>query len=734
MPGVGRNRRLVRLTLIAVALGVTYAVASAPLPGGAAEPSAPRYPRPEATAPPFSDNDYWVFADRIADALDARWDSDRGAYRSIGGADPKVLYNIRYNAQLLLAHSVAALKGHEGATRRDARARKLVERLTQPPAWGPHPDPSKALGRPSACWATDVFSGLAGHMSLDSKVAEALTWAWRARKQLELKPAAVARIATRIRACAHKRIWRYPALTGNQINWFSELYASMAVVTGDGSLLRSDYRAQLERFAAAIARPMRHRRSPNLGPGYQFHYHPERPGSDAVNLDSPEYANIVAQALQYYDAALRAGMRRLPGRSERLIRAWVSRILGGYWTHGGYLNWDTGLGVTRWHSAQYWAFAQQGLQALTISRRFWPRHEYGRWSKALFDRGLLFYLRLADEANTPIAPSQMWGIRSEMEEYDCYTSRMLANAVRAIGFGMGSMPATDPPPLYSFDYDTGRLAVSTPAYSTALVPFNRHAFPYGGLDPVRLFGPGQHPVGSLGGVPPEALGVVVRDSSNNELAATARSLRRGVGRPLQLIASPRGKITRPRAYPVEPYAGPFNKLEALGSVRRGRIGIAVHHTFVATEIRSRWRVTCRGARCNDRIILHFPTYGRGAAIDAEKHDGERVRLAGPGATEGLSLTAGEVKRVILGTQPGYSVTFTALQGAARLRVLQSGRQATNPTPGPTLAIELSLPVGFKSRTMEVRITPGAGDESRRLPVYREPLGSREPARSLVFGR
>jgi hypothetical protein len=718
-----------RATLVAAA-GLAAAVAL-PAVAGDATVSQPVFPSPKATAPPFTDNDYWVFADRLAAALDERWDETKGAYRSIGANDKAGTFNIRYNAQLLLVHSVAALKRHEGASRQDARARALVNRLIHRPAWGPTRE-APGLSRPSACWATDLFSGRHGHMSLDSKVAEALTYAWRARKQLRLASETAALIARRIDQCAHKRLWRYPSLTGNQINWFSELYASDATVTGNASLLRRDYREQLVRFANAIERPMRKRRSPNLGPGYEFHYHPDLPASAAINLDSPEYANIVAQALQYYDVAVRRGMRPLPGHSVRLIRAWVSRLLGGYWTHAGYLNWDTGLGKGRWHSAQYWAFAQEGLQALAISPRFWPRREYGRWTKALFDRGLLLYLRLANAAGTAIAPSKMWGITSDMEEYDCYTTRVMANAARAIAFGMGSMPAADPPPLYSFDYDTGRLAVSTPTYSTALVPYNRGAFPYGGLDPVRLFGPGQRPVGSLGGVPPEAMGVVVRDDLGHELLATSRSLHAGKGRPLSLIASPRGKVTRPRAYPVEPYAGPFKHLEAVGSVHRGPVAITAHHTFTADSIVSRWRVACANQSCDDRIIVHFPTYGANAAIDAVLVDGSRVRLAGPGApADPPSLTAGEVARLVLGTQPGYSVQLTVIQSEAELKVVDSGKQDTNPTPGPTLAIELSLPLGFKSRTIEARIQPGVGDELRRLPLYREPLSRNEPARRLM---
>jgi len=95
------------------------------------------------------------------------------------------------------------------------------------------------------------------------------------------------------------------------------------------------------------------------------------------------------------------------------------------------------------------------------------------------------------------------------------------------------------------------------------------------------------------------------------------------------------------------------------------------------------------------------------------------------------LTAGEVERLVLGTQPGYSVELTVIQSAAELKVVDSDKQETNPTPGPTLASELSLPLGFKSRTIEAHILPGQGDEVRRLPLYHEPLSRNEPAERLL---
>ena len=154
----------------------------------------------------------------------------------------------------------------------------------------------------------------------------------------------------------------------------------------------------------------------------------------------------------------------------------MSRLLTGAWTHAGYLNWDTGHGRLRWHSGQYWAFAQQGLLAIAASPELWSRRAYGRWAKALFDRGLGLYERWAAEAGGVLAPQLPFGVWSAHRDQDLYAARMAANAARAVVLGLGRMRATDPPPLYAFDRDSGRLAVTTPRYSTAIVPDNNGAF------------------------------------------------------------------------------------------------------------------------------------------------------------------------------------------------------------------------------------------------------------------
>ncbi len=62
-----------------------------------------------------------------------------------------------------------------------------------------------------------------------------------------------------------------------------------------------------------------------------------------MNFDSPEYANIVLGFARVYPQARAAGMAK--PQQLQLLRDWVRRVISGYWTHAGYLSWDTGLGL-----------------------------------------------------------------------------------------------------------------------------------------------------------------------------------------------------------------------------------------------------------------------------------------------------------------------------------------------------------------------------------------------------
>ncbi len=627
---------------------------------------------PAAPARALSEADYFAFADRIALGLRIEWDAARGAYisREKGAAS-------RTNANMLLLHSMAALRGHAGPTRRDERARVLVDRMTRPPMF--RLSRARTSVTRTVCWTRQLTSGERDHISLDSQVAEALAWAWRARAGLKLSRAAAARIAWSIDRCARHPAWRFPHALKNQVNWNAQLYASAALVTGRSDLLRRDYRRHLLRFTAR--RPPRGMLSPNLGPGYGFRYSPHLPASRPTNFDTPEYANIVATALQYHARALAAGMKPLPERSAELLRGWVSRLLTGSWTHAGYLNWDTGHGLRRWHSAQYWAFAQQGLLAIAVAPELWSRPEYGRWAKAIFDRGLQLYVRWADEAGGVLAPQLPFDVFPDHRDQDLFATRIAANAARAIALGLGRMRSSDPPPLYAYDRDGGRLAVTTPRYSTAIVPDSHGAFAYGGIELARLFGPGQRVAANIGGEPPDAFGVVVRDAAGHEVLASQH------GR------VHRGRLSLLRALP----RGAFSDLRAVGTVRRGGLRITTGHRFRHGSIDERWDVRCHG-RCGPYTVdVHLPSWGEDAVIDAIRRDGSRVRLA-----RGAAIPLADVRRIEL---PGYAATPTHRAPGAVLLPVATTPQRTDPHPGPTLAIRLVAGATVDATSLGLRLVP-----------------------------
>jgi hypothetical protein len=635
----------------------------------------------------FTDADYWAFADHLATGLEGRWSEPRGVYAGERGEA-----EVRENAAMLLTHAVAAYTGHAGPTRRDERARRIVDRLTTPPAWlGTTPAPTPTQ---STCWSVDLDRPVREHMSLEPKVAEALAWAWRARAQLGLSAATTQRIVATVAECAASAAWRWPRRLLNQVNWNAEMYASAVTVTGVPTLLVDDYRRQLADFAAGIREPMAAMKSANLGAGYQFHYRPDHRDRAASNADTPEYANIAVHALSHYERALGLGMAPLSRAETRALRAWVTRLLAGSWTHAGYLNWDTSRGLKRWHSGQYWAYALQGLQTIAMAPRFWQDPREGAWAKSMFDQALVLYRRLADENGSPFAPRLMFGIDTRMKSLAFFRWRMLSTVARAIGAGLGALPAAEPPPLYAYDYDTGRLAITTPRYSTAIVPDDRGVFGYGGIDLARLFGPGQRVASGTGGHPPGAFGIVVSDRSGRTVLATQRPRHE---QRLELLRSPRGRIARPRSYPRRPYAGPFAVVEARGKVARPRLRIASDYRFRRTTISGRWRIDCRRGCRAYRVRAHFPTWG---PIVVVLRDRSRVRLTTDAPRARVRLA--DVRYVDLG---GYRIARLNGPPGATLFAVPVQAEPTNPTPAPSLAVQLGARRPFGRLSLAAAIEP-----------------------------
>ncbi|HET6551626.1 MAG TPA: hypothetical protein VFG79_24370 [Solirubrobacter sp.] len=656
---------------------------------------------PVLGAPPLTDAQYFALADRIVTRLEHTWSESKGVYNAAG----RHVHSV-YNAALLYVHAVAAEHGHTGPARDDAKARSLVAALIASPPFfvGPRP-PGVGKMFHSPGWVSDLDTfDSTWDKAIDPKVAEGLTAAWRARDALGLTPDTVAQLVGRVDSVARSHFFRFPKVRLNQFNWNSELYASAALMTGNPELLLTDYREQLRRFVAGVRRPIRGAHgTTNLGPSYRFHYLPHHREGDRANLDSAEYANITVHALVNYGPALAVGMRPLKAADMAVLTAWVERILCGYWMHSGMLNWDSGLGVTRWMKSKTWAYAQQGLLAIARAERFHADRRYGAWAKYLFDRGLALYEAMLTDGDTSLAtlPSphlyHVTVAHQGRADRRMFSGRMAANAMRAVTLGLGAMPAEAPPPLYAFDEDIGRLAVSTPRYATAIIAENRRAFPYGGVELARLFDGAGRPVGGLGGRHDAAFGIVIRGPGGRLATQTPRRHGRGA---VTLVRSPRGRVARQRHLPRHPDAGPFRRLEAASRTTGRDAVVLTHHTFTERAIHTSWTIRRRHGRPPVRAEAIFPSFGAGAGVVAVGEDGVRRPLV-PG---GPALALDGIDRFELGGPAGrYTLRLAGIDGGSA-RAIPVRRQATNPRPGPSLAIRLPRPRAAAATELRAMLT------------------------------
>jgi hypothetical protein len=654
---------------------------------------------PAAATFPASGNraaDYWAFADAVAPLLDGSWRPSRGYYALPGGGETSA------NADLLYVHAAAARAGHDGPARNDERARRLALRLLEdPPCRVPAAAArAAALARRPACppqalpaadqthdWGWGSTMGTTGgqHVVIDTAVVRALAMAHAARDRIGLTPEEAEHVREHVKAAAYNTFYFYPALRLSQINWPIEIYSAAAEVTGDGRLLRDDCRLQLSRFARALTHRVPPWRIPFTGPGYRFHYLPQSSDRHPVNLDSAEYATVVSQAVMFYAGARRAGMEALSPAEAATIRAWLERVLCGYWTHAGYLNWDTGLSFARWHQGKKHGLCIASLTAIALAGRLQPSEAYGRWAKHLFDRALALYAQaMRDGGGLPAAVAfDVTATRRGEGDAQLYAARMMRSAAQAAARGLGEQPSEAPPPLYAYDPDIGRLAVTTPHYNTAILAVNRGAVPYGGMEPARLFDADQRVAANIGGRPDASFGIVVTDLVTGRRTETQRGRLEPslADPPLRLLRAPRG-AGRLRAYPRHAYAGPFDTLEAEGWTTGQAVRIRSRHRFRSRYVESSWSLRPRSLRGRHSAHALFPSRAY-ATIVVVGRDGGRRPLA-----QGRVRLRDVAWFELTGPGGGYVIVPRGTVPDVRVHLLHPGPQSSAPHPGPTLAVEL----------------------------------------------
>jgi hypothetical protein len=580
---------------------------------------------------------YWEFTDRRASDIDADWDQQTGYYRMVSG------FTTRLNADMLEVFALAARAGHAGPARNDARARLLVDRLLQPPAWT---DTGTAGQSHGPGWTAGLDAPGPQHVSIDARVASALAAAWRARAELGLGQDRAELIAARIHAVAASAFFAWPAIRLDQFNWQADLYAADWAVTGDPLRVRADYREQLRRFVASSRRPSP--RSPWLNAGLGLNYMPRHSSWWSGNrVSTSEYGGVVLSGLRYYSSAVAAaGMRRLDAGEERLLAGFARRQLFGEWTHAGYLNWDTALGFRRWHLQRYWPLAATGLVAVAEDRRLFAASDR-RTAVYLIDAALATYERWQ---RSHTAGATAFGIASPAaapRDERIITSRWAVIGARA---ATSQLPGGDAPRAwFASDPDIGRIAVSTARYWTAITPITPAG--YGGVELARLHGASSgRPASGTGGRAEAAFGLQLRRRHRTLLDTQATSRR-----------SPPShwRLDAPGM------RGSFEHLNARTVVRRPGTRVTVEHEFRLGSIRTVHTIRAsRGATAR----LRFPIWGD-----------HPVRLPAAGVHAGQRLELG-----------GYRVRMDAVPSGATLKLSTIAAQPSS--PGTTRVVSIGFRV------------------------------------------
>ncbi len=652
---------------------------------------------------------YWDFADKLARRLDDTWNPELGRYRPGSSSVDSMM-----NANMLLLHSAAALHGHEGASRQDERARSIAAQLMSSPPWMEtivDPPPGSHVHVPG--WVASMTEpNTAQHLVVDGEVTDGLAMAWQAKDALGIDPAVQALMQDRLRRVAEGPYWRYPALILNQVNWYGEVYNAAALATGNPVYLQRDLRGQFAALVRGIRAP-----APNtagsLGPGMQFHYLPHALPTSKLNIESAEYANIVASVVRFYDSAIARGMQPLPAGDEALLRRWMTRVLAGYWTHGGYVNWDTGFSFGRWHQMKKFALSQQALIGIAAGGRLSPSHAEASWAKHILEAGFELYERKLPEGEG-VAPGLFYPLKPKPQSNKqalFAASRVAANVARAVAAGLPSRPGAEPPALYSFDPAVGRLAVTTPRYNTAITAITNGAYPYGGIDLARLYDGRQEIAATLGARVPSAFGIVARNRNGRIRLATSRPASSRSVRPLRLLRAPWGVGSSGST--LRPFAGPFDVLRVTGRRAGGGVDARSTYTFRRNSIIGEWRVKATTRLRRSAEALFPSTGGERAAVWALLRDGQDVQLTAERPVMGVAAFYVQSER------SGYVVEPIDRVKGATASIIQPDRQPSAPDPGPTLSVRLTGRLARKRPVhFSVRITPAADLASARAAAAR----------------
>ena len=237
----------------------------------------------------------------------------------------------------------------------------------------------------------------------------------------------------------------------------------------------------------------------------------------------------------------------------------------------------------------------------------------------MFDQGFRLYERLARESGdgAGIAPGVLYDLKKNPvgpSVRELFACRMQADAARAVALGLAGVDGrAAPAPLLRSTPTSAGSRSRTPTYSTAVLPVNQDAIPYGGIELARLYDRGQRAIANIGGRPWASFGVVVRNQSARAVLLTqqGRLAPDPFRPPLELVQSPRGAVRRAQAVPAASVRGAFETLVARGVAQSLEAAVETTHRFRAKSIETRWRIA-RRKRGRYSVDVLFPSWGRQA--------------------------------------------------------------------------------------------------------------------------
>ena len=302
------------------------------------------------------------------------------------------------------------------------------------------------------------------------------------------------------------------------------------------------------------------------------------------------------------------------------------RVLAGYWTHGGYVNWDTGFGFRRWHQAKKLGLSQQALIGIATAPQLAPRPDAPAWANWMLRRGFEFYERqLERSGDTP--PALFFGVHAEPQPVE--------NALPRAGADVLQRRAGD-----------RRRARARAVEGAAADVLLRRGHRAARGDDAGL----QH-----GRRPEQPRRVPVRRHRPRAALRRAPGRRRRDRRPAARrvrparpghLGPPRVRLPAPRPGPAaadrtlrtacgasasawtgRAYAGPFQDLRAAGIARSHGWVARTTHRFVYDFAQTSWSLRRAGARGRATVDVVFPSWGgASASVTAVLHDGSSVRV------------------------------------------------------------------------------------------------------------